>query len=114
MHLLWGAATVALAFPLLPLSARRALKSRWSRQLLAALGVRLARSGTLPGHGLIVANHISWLDIYAIDALVPTAFVSKDDVRTWPLVGWLAANTETLFMERGSRRAAMRAKEGLA
>ena len=111
MHLLWGLATVALAFPFLPLKPRRALKSRWSRQLLDALGVRLRVAGTPPVSGLLVANHISWLDIYAINALAPTAFVSKDDVRAWPLIGWLSARTETIFLERGSRGAAMRAKE---
>ena len=104
-------ATVALAFPFLPLKARRALRSRWSRQLLDALGVRLQVAGTPPASGLLVANHISWLDVYAINAATPTAFVSKDDVRAWPVVGWLSARTETIFLERGSRSAAMRAKQ---
>lgn len=61
--------------------------------------------------GLFVANHISWLDIFAINALAPAAFVSKDDVRAWPVIGWLSEKTGTLFMERGSRSAAVRAKE---
>lgn len=106
-------ATVALAFPFLPVKARRALKSRWSRQLLDALGVRLRIAGTPPASGLLVANHISWLDVYAINALAPTAFVAKNDVRAWPLIGWLSTHTETIFLERGSRSAAMRAKERL-
>jgi 1-acyl-sn-glycerol-3-phosphate acyltransferase len=81
--------------------------------LLDALGVRLRVAGTPPGAGLVVANHISWLDIYAINALVPTAFVAKDDVRGWPVIGWLSSRTETLFIERGSRSAAMRIKDRL-
>lgn len=114
LHLLWGSATVALLFPLLPPHARQQLKRRWSRQLLEVLGVRLRVSGTPPGDGLLVANHISWLDVYAINALVPTTFVAKDDVRHWPLIGWLSARSGTLFLQRGSRQAAMRAKERLA
>lgn len=114
LHLLWGVATVALAFPLLPLGARLWLKIRWSRQLLNTLGVRLLSSGTPPASALLVANHISWLDVYAINALLPTTFVAKDDVRGWPLIGWLSAQTGTIFIERGSRNAAMRTKERLA
>ncbi len=114
LHLLWGMATVALAFPLLPVNIRQRLKVRWSRQLLDALGVRLRVAGTPHVGALLVANHISWLDVYAINALLPTTFVSKDEVRSWPVIGWLSAHTGTIFMERGSRNAAMRAKERLA
>ena len=85
---------------------RLAQKQRWSRQLLAILGVRLdARlSGIVPA-SLLVANHVSWLDIYALNAARPLAFVAKDEVRAWPLVGWLAARTDTVFLRRGSRAA---------
>jgi 1-acyl-sn-glycerol-3-phosphate acyltransferase len=112
LHLFWGVATAAV-FPRLPEHARLFLKSRWSRQLLDMLGVRLDMSGTPPAQGLLVANHISWLDIYAINALAPTVFLSKDEVRHWPLIGWLASRVGTLFLERGSRAAALRAKEHL-
>jgi 1-acyl-sn-glycerol-3-phosphate acyltransferase len=105
--------TVALAFPFLSVKLQRALKARWSGQLLDALGVRLRFTGSPPSDGMIVANHISWLDVYAINAAAPTAFVSKDDVRHWPLIGWLSSRTETLFIERGNRNAAMRIKDHL-
>jgi 1-acyl-sn-glycerol-3-phosphate acyltransferase len=105
--------TVAFAFPLLPRPARLALTARWSRQLLDALGVRLRVSGSPIDGGLFVANHISWLDIYTINAFAPAAFVAKDEVRRWPLIGWLSAKSETIFLERGSRSAAVRAKEHL-
>lgn len=83
---------------------RLALKQRWSRALLEILGVRLdaVLAGVEPA-SLIVANHISWLDIYALNAARPMAFVAKDDVRRWPLVGWLARHTDTVFLRRGSR-----------
>ena len=113
MHLLWGAATVAVAYPCIDARFRRALKRRWSRQLLETLGIRLKVSAgeTAVPSGLVVSNHISWLDIYVINALTPAAFVSKDDVKHWPLIGWLCAHTETIFLERGSRAAAQRTRE---
>lgn len=77
------------------------------------LGVRLDISGTLPSQGLLVANHISWLDVYAINAVAPAIFLSKDEVRHWPLIGWFASRAGTLFLERGSRSAAQRAKDDL-
>ncbi len=118
LHLLQGCFTVAVVFPWLQEKNRLALKRRWSRQLLAILGVRLRYQGqlqanaTLP-HGLIVSNHISFLDIFVVNSIAPTAFVSKDEVRHWPLIGWLCAHTDTLFLERGSRNAAQRARENL-
>lgn len=102
---------MACLFPFLPRRARQALKARWSGQLLACLGVRLRSAGLPPAEGLVVANHISWLDIFAINAVAPTAFVAKDEVRDWPLVGWLCERTETIFLARGSRGAAQKAKD---
>ena len=113
LHLLWGAATVACVFPFLPRTTRLALKACWSRQLFDALGIRLRVAGEPPLGGLVVANHISWLDIYAINALAPTAFVAKDEVRNLPLIGWLCVKTETIFLMRGSRAGAGRAKEDM-
>jgi 1-acyl-sn-glycerol-3-phosphate acyltransferase len=113
LHLLWGVATAATLFPWLPERARLYLKSRWSRQLLEEMGVAIVATGTPPTQGLLVANHISWLDIFAINALAPTIFLSKDEVLRWPLIGWLAKRAGTLFLERGSRAAAQLAKEQL-
>ncbi len=112
LHLLWGVATVALLFPWIAPGRRLGLKRRWSRQLLSVLGIRLAadRHAPVPA-GMVVANHISWLDIFVINAVAPCAFVSKDEVRAWPVIGWLSAKTDTIFLERGSRRAAHRATE---
>jgi 1-acyl-sn-glycerol-3-phosphate acyltransferase len=61
-----------------------------------------------------VSNHVSWLDILAINAVHPLRFVSKADVRRWPLVGWLVAAAGTLFIERERRRDAMRVVHQLA
>ncbi len=117
LHLLWGATTVGVAYPWIDAGCRRALKRRWSRQLLEVLDIKLGAGGTAPSAslppGLVVSNHISWLDIYVINTLVPAAFVAKDDVKGWPLIGWLCEHTETIFIERGSRTAAQRTRETL-
>lgn len=115
LHLLWGAATVAAVYPWIDDRFRRALKRRWSRQLLETLGIRLKISSgrTALPPGLVVCNHVSWLDIFVINALTPAAFVSKDDVKHWPLIGWLCAHTETIFLERGSRAAAQRTRAAM-
>lgn len=112
LHLLWAVATVAVVFPWASLGVRHALKQRWSQQLVGMLGIKVGTGGTadIP-HGLLVANHISWLDIYVINALAPAAFVAKDDVKDWQLIGWLCQHTETIFLERGSRAAAQRTRE---
>lgn len=121
LHLAGGILTVALIYPYAPQDKRLALKQRWSRQLLNVLGVTLkvgagdtASEATVTRPvGMLVANHISFLDIFVINAWAPAAFVAKDDVRDWPLVGWLSQRTETIFLERGSRRAAHAARDHL-
>jgi 1-acyl-sn-glycerol-3-phosphate acyltransferase len=96
---------VLLVFPLLRRGGQLALKRRWSRKLVHLLGLRLEVHGR-PDAAMRVANHVSWLDVFAINAAIPCAFVAKDEVREWPLIGWLCAHTETVFIRRGSRRAA--------
>lgn len=60
---------------------------------------------TLAPGRMLVANHQSWLDIFAINALAPSAFVAKSEIRRWPLAGWLVAMVGTVFIERGRRHA---------
>ena len=86
---------------------QRALQ-RWSAGLVRHLAANLTVHGAPPQHHagpfLLVANHVSWLDIFAINAAVPTRFVAKSEVRKWPLVGWLCVKADTLFIERDRRR----------
>lgn len=88
----------------------------WSAKLLHVLGVQLRPMGRFEaGPQLIVANHISWLDIAAIHAVCPQArFVSKSDVKEWPLLGWLIGSAGTLFIERASKRDALRVVHQMA
>jgi 1-acyl-sn-glycerol-3-phosphate acyltransferase len=72
-----------------------------------------AAPGMAPQHALIVANHISWLDIFVINSWHSCRFVAKADIRGWPLLGWLCDKAGTIFIERGSLRAVRRIYEGL-
>ncbi|AUM00939.1 1-acyl-sn-glycerol-3-phosphate acyltransferase [Rhodocyclaceae bacterium] len=104
VHLIQGVLTTALVYPFCRPDTRLALRQRWSRRLLTLLGIQLEIDGPPIEPGcLLVANHISWVDIFVINALAPSAFVSKAEVRAWPIVGWLAAQNDTVFLRRGSR-----------
>lgn len=89
----------------------------WQRMTLRCFGIRIRVSGQLPdGSCLIVANHISWMDIVLLQALWPMWMVSKAEVRHWPLIGWMAHLGGTIFIERGraeSRRRAGRRMSAL-
>lgn len=114
-HLAFGVGIVLTVFPWVSPARQRAIKQRWSHQLLDCLGVRLKVHGTAtqPVHGMVVANHISWLDVFVINAIAETTFVCKDEVRNWPVLGMLCARTGTVFIDRGSRSAARRVNEAL-
>jgi 1-acyl-sn-glycerol-3-phosphate acyltransferase len=84
-----------------------ALRQRLTRWFLArlsgALPFRVRVEGELPAQPMLwVANHVSWTDIPLLGALQPISFLSKAEVRTWPLAGWLAHKAGTLFIRRGS------------
>jgi 1-acyl-sn-glycerol-3-phosphate acyltransferase len=105
-HLLRGLAICALVFPWLGRERRMACVGRWSAQLLRIfrVSVELAPDAGPVGHGLWVANHVSWLDVFVINAVFPARFVAKSEVRRWPLVGVLSALAGTMFVERASLR----------
>jgi 1-acyl-sn-glycerol-3-phosphate acyltransferase len=92
------------------------LVREWTRQMLDILGVGMQVRGTPPTHGpmLMVANHISWLDILVMNAARPAHFVSKADVRHWPVLGALVTGAGTLYIERERRRDAMRVVHKMA
>ena len=108
VHVAEALATIALVFPWLGLPRKRALIRRWSARLLRMLSVE-ARihglpEGGLPGNLLIVANHVSWLDIFVLNAMQPSRFVAKAELRAWPFIGRLVTGCGTLYIERERRR----------
>lgn len=122
VHLGYGWCLATACYPFLAQAGRRKLQQRWSRDLLDILGLRLEVSGSASLvtstdnsiHGLMVANHVSWLDVFVISSLAPATFVCKSEVRRWPLIGELCAKTGTVFLERGSKFAAQRTHQALA
>jgi len=116
LHLCHGMAVMALRFPSLDAAGRQARIGWWSAGLLRVMGVGLRVRGTpRPGASLLLANHVSWLDIAALHAAVPHArFVSKADVLQWPLLGWLVRGAGTLFIERERKRDALRVVHSVA
>lgn len=109
-HVLHGLWLVKRRFELISAAERHQLIQWWSQKTLRILGITLEVEGqALPNGHLLVANHVSWLDIAAVHAVLPQArFVSKADVRHWPLVGTLVEGVGTLFIERSSKRDALR------
>lgn len=94
-------ACLALAAP--GLGPRRVgrLQAGWSGLLLTAAGVRVVVTGPRPTPGsLVVANHVSWLDVLALNRVVPLRLLAKTEVRDWPLIGPMAARAGTLFLAR--------------
>lgn len=104
-HLLIGFA-VGAVYPRLTVEARATLLCWWARGLLVALGIRLEANIQAPvqAPALIVANHVSWLDVIALLAAQPACFVCKSEVAAWPGIGWLLKRVGTLFIRRGSLR----------
>ncbi|MCQ9377091.1 1-acyl-sn-glycerol-3-phosphate acyltransferase [Methyloversatilis sp. XJ19-49] len=114
VHLADGCARVALIYPLVSARTQRKIKAQWSRRLLRVLGVELQAGGPLPRPGqLLVSNHISWVDVFVINAISPLGFVCKDEIRSWPVLGWLVARNETVFIRRTSRNSAAEVRNTL-
>ena len=115
LHGLQGLAVCAFVFPFLDARSRMQRVGRWSAKMLVVLGIRWDGSGAPhAGPVLYVANHVSWLDILVINALQPARFVSKADVRHWPVLGYLVACGGTLFIERERKRDALRVVHQIA
>jgi 1-acyl-sn-glycerol-3-phosphate acyltransferase len=115
-HLMGGMWTIWRQFGSATQPQRAEHVQRWAQDFLKILQVQLRTAGTphTAGPLLVVANHISWLDILVMLAVQPVSFVSKSEIKSWPLIGWLATNAGTLYIERASRRDAMRVVHHIA
>jgi 1-acyl-sn-glycerol-3-phosphate acyltransferase len=116
LHGVHGLLIVWLRFPRLNRAGREARIRWWAGKMFHLLGMRLEVRGQFrPGAKLIVANHVSWLDIMAVHAVCPEArCVSKAQVRHWPLVSRLVAAARTLYLERERSRDALRVVHEMA
>ena len=117
-HVVAGILITVVIFPWLALPRRNRIIRAWSRVLLVICGARLRLTGlALPPEiahtgletgsrgRMLLANHVSWIDVFAIHAAVPSRFVAKSEIRDWPLLGVLVTRVGTLYIERGRRHA---------
>lgn len=112
---------VNLAGILFPRQRSRAcaqVQQMWARMMCCALGMSIlsrdAHEQTADGRGMfVVSNHISYLDIIVLAAVFPAAFLSKQEVRRWPLFGWLASLAGTVYVDRAAKRSALAAMEDI-
>lgn len=109
-HVIAGWLIIRLLFPRWDQQRCDARVQTWAAQMLRVLGIPLQVHGEPPPRGpmLLVANHLSWLDILVMHSARHCRFVAKSDVKRWPLIGTLATGAGTLYIEREKRRDAMR------
>ena len=110
VHAACGFWAIKVQFPRLEQRDREQRVHVWARQMLVIVGIDLVVQGQRPCAGpvLLVANHLSWLDIVVLHASHYCRFVSKSDIGKWPFVNTLAFGAGTLYIERSSRRDAHR------
>jgi 1-acyl-sn-glycerol-3-phosphate acyltransferase len=117
VHVLGGVGTTMLVFPFVSDARKRSIVKRWSRRLLRILNVGAHVHGELPsvsGNVLLVANHISWLDIFVLNAHLPVRFVAKAELARWPVVSRMVRGAGTVFLERERRRDTHRVTRDMA
>ena len=116
-HLLCGLLLVSL-FPLLKKSTQHHIVKYWSRKLLEILHIGLETQGDYPAAAvrgsLLVANHISWVDAVALNAVRPAYFVAKSEVSEWPFLGRILNGIHTLFIRRDIKMDTLRVNRQIA
>ncbi len=106
-HVIAGLTTLFFQFPFATQEAKNTHIQKWSIRLLSIFGIelRLKNPEILPATPyLLASNHISWMDIHAINAFKPIRFVAKSDVEGWPIFGWMAKQLGTVFIRRDNAR----------
>ena len=98
---------VGLLFPRVSVQRRAAITGWWARKLLRILNILLSVHGARPAKAarklIVTANHISWVDIFVINAAQPARFIAKAEIRDWPIAGWLCEKSGTIFIRRTRR-----------
>lgn len=107
LHLVYGLIHAAI-YPHLRQTGQLRIVKSWSTQLLAILNIGIQIEGQQLARGesgcMLVANHISWLDIFVLNAIHPSRFIAKSEVRDWPIIGWISRRSGTIYLERAMRQ----------
>ena len=106
LHATTAALILRFVYPRVAHERHRALMRWWSAKLLRILNIstRVEGEPPPPAAAMIVANHVSWVDIFLISSVRPTRFVAKSEIRGWPIAGWIADRAGTLFIRRDQMR----------
>lgn len=108
LQTLYGIALASFGLPFASATQRDRIIQHWTRGLLSCFNIRVVVHGEPPTKvttsTLFVGNHVSWVDIHAINSLRPIRFIAKSEIRSWPVFGWFAAKANTLFIEREKRQ----------
>jgi 1-acyl-sn-glycerol-3-phosphate acyltransferase len=90
-----------------PNNSKPAVRALWlqrhSRRVLKIFKLEVRTAGPVPARGLLVSNHLGYLDIFLLASIAPVVFVSKREIKSWPVVGWLTQMGGTLFVDRERR-----------
>jgi 1-acyl-sn-glycerol-3-phosphate acyltransferase len=86
---------------------------RFCARAMQGLGIEISVSGDFPRRGAVISNHLSYLDIVVYAAIHPCVFVSKAEIKSWPVVGWMTTMSGTVYVARGHGGSAMKAREGM-
>lgn len=102
--LLNGVFQMLVLFPWCTREQKLARIQHWSQQILKVFNIQV-NAHNVPSlsqvkGSMLISNHVSWLDIFAINSVLPGQFIAKEDVRKWPIIGYLAAKANTVFVSR--------------
>ena len=108
VHILRGFALLATVFPRATPKKRNQLVRAWGHHILRIFAMSLTVEkpydfDPTAGKRLLIGNHVSWIDIYVLQALTAARFVAKSELAAWPVLGHLIARSGTVFIERGKR-----------
>ena len=84
---------------------------RFCARAMRGLGIEIRVEGMFPARGAVISNHLSYLDIVVFATLHPCVFVSKEEIRRWPVVGWMTTMSGTVYVARGHGGSAMKARK---
>ena len=84
-------------------AARALWLHRAARRTGRIIRLKVQSSGPIPASGLLICNHLSYVDIIVLVSLSPAMFVAKSDIKSWPVIGWLTRLAGTIFIDRERR-----------
>ena len=112
LHTLTGFVIAGLLLPIISKPRKNSLIRWWCKKLLAVFNIKVMVTGDIPRadltHAMIIANHISWVDIHVLNSILPLRFIAKSDIIHWPIFGFFAKRVNTLFVERAKKQDALR------